>query len=49
LQVAEFLARHRDARLLPLFGVITVDGTPEGQLLPDNEHDGFYYALLQKI
>jgi len=49
LQVAEFLARHRDARVLPLCGVITVDGTPEGQLLPDNEHDGFYYALLQKM
>lgn len=49
LQIAEFLARHADARLLPLRGVITLDGTPEGQLLPDNEHDGFYYALLQKI
>jgi 16S rRNA (cytosine967-C5)-methyltransferase len=48
LQVAAFLARHADARLLPLCGVITLDGTPEGQLLPDNEHDGFYYALLQK-
>ena len=48
LQVAEFLAHHRDARLLPLCGLVTVDGTPEGQLLPDNEHDGFYYALLQK-
>ena len=48
-QIAEFLARHADARLLPLRGVTTADGTPEGQLLPDNEHDGFYYALLQKI
>jgi 16S rRNA (cytosine967-C5)-methyltransferase len=49
LQVAEFLARHADARLLPLCGLKTLDGTPEGQLLPDNEHDGFYYALLQKM
>jgi 16S rRNA (cytosine967-C5)-methyltransferase len=49
LQIAEFLARNADARLLPLREVITLDGTPEGQLLPDNEHDGFYYALLQKI
>ena len=48
LQVAEFLARHADAKLLVLSGVMTLDGTPEGQLLPDNEHDGFYYALLQK-
>ena len=49
LQIAEFLARHVDARPLPLCGVTTLDGTPEGQLLPDNEHDGFYYALLQKL
>jgi 16S rRNA (cytosine967-C5)-methyltransferase len=49
LQVAEFLARHADAELLSLCGVKTLHGTPEGQLLPDNEHDGFYYALLQKI
>jgi 16S rRNA (cytosine967-C5)-methyltransferase len=49
LQVADFLMRHADAKLLPLRGVITLDGTPEGQLLPNNEHDGFFYALLQKI
>jgi len=49
LQIADFLARHVDAKLLPLSGVTTLDGTPEGQLLPDKEHDGFYYALLQKI
>ena len=49
LQVADFLARHADAKLLPLCGVKTLDGTPDGQLLPDNEHDGFFYALLQKI
>ncbi|HKC42202.1 MAG TPA: 16S rRNA (cytosine(967)-C(5))-methyltransferase RsmB, partial [Burkholderiales bacterium] len=35
-----FLARHDDARLLPAFG--------DGQLLPDDEHDGFFYALLRK-
>ena len=49
LQVADFLGRHADARQLPLRGVKTLDGTPDGQLLPDNEHDGFFYALLQKI
>ncbi len=47
-QIAEFLARHSDARRLPLGGVITLDGIPDGQLLPDSEHDGFFYALLQK-
>jgi 16S rRNA (cytosine967-C5)-methyltransferase len=49
LQVADFLTRHADAKQLPLCGVNTLDGTPDGQLLPDNEHDGFFYALLQKI
>jgi 16S rRNA (cytosine967-C5)-methyltransferase len=49
LQAADFLAQHADARQLPLSGVRTLDGTPDGQLLPDNEHDGFYYALLQKV
>ena len=39
-----FLLRHQDAKQ------ITMD-IPElinGQLLPDDQHDGFYYALLQK-
>ena len=49
LQVAEFLTRHADARVLPLCVLTTLEGTPEGQLLPDSEHDGFYYALLQKL
>jgi 16S rRNA (cytosine967-C5)-methyltransferase len=49
LQVADFLTRHADATQLPLCGVHTLDGTPDGQLLPDNEHDGFFYALFQKI
>jgi 16S rRNA (cytosine967-C5)-methyltransferase len=48
LQVADFLVRHADAKQLPLSGVHILDGTPDGQLLPDNEHDGFFYALLQK-
>jgi 16S rRNA (cytosine967-C5)-methyltransferase len=41
--VASFLARCGDARHLPL-------AEPEdGQLLPDARHDGFFYALLEKI
>ena len=47
-QVTDFLACHLDATLLPLCGAKTLDGIPEGLLLPDNEHDGFFYALLQK-
>ena len=37
-----FAARHPDARIL--------GGMPgrDGLLLPDEKHDGFYYALLQK-
>jgi 16S rRNA (cytosine967-C5)-methyltransferase len=37
-----FLARHDDARQLPLPGI------GGGSLLPDDEHDGFFYALLEK-
>ncbi len=48
LQVADFLVRHADAKQLPLSGVHALDRTPDGQLLPDSEHDGFFYALLQK-
>jgi 16S rRNA (cytosine967-C5)-methyltransferase len=43
--VASFLAQHRDVLRLP----IDLPGNIEGQLLPDDQHDGFFYALLQKI
>ncbi|MBX3665615.1 MAG: 16S rRNA (cytosine(967)-C(5))-methyltransferase RsmB [Burkholderiales bacterium] len=47
-QVEQFIARHADARLIPL---TLPDGMKqiEGQLLPDAAHDGFFYALLEKI
>ena len=40
--IGGFAARHPDARIL--------GGMPgrDGLLLPDDEHDGFYYALLRK-
>lgn len=41
-QIDAFAARHPEARIL---GAMPGRG---GLLLPDNEHDGFYYALLQK-
>jgi 16S rRNA (cytosine967-C5)-methyltransferase len=47
-QIEDFLTRHADARRVALNGVVSTIGIPEGQLLPDNEHDGFFYALLQK-
>ncbi len=43
LQVAAFAARQEDCLRIELAGA------PELQLLPTPEHDGFYYALLQKL
>lgn len=42
LQVAAFARKHPDCRRLP------IEGAPALQLLPDQDHDGFFYALLQK-
>lgn len=42
-QVAAFVARHEDAQRLPTHG-----DRNEWQLLPDADHDGFFYALLEK-
>ena len=39
-QVDAFLERHRTSELLPL--------NTQSQLLPDSQHDGFFYALLRK-
>lgn len=47
-QVAQFVERHRDAGLLDLPGFEARKERPTGQLLPDEQHDGFFYALLQK-
>jgi 16S rRNA (cytosine967-C5)-methyltransferase len=43
--VVEFLARQPDARRLP----VALPDSIGGQLLSDDQHDGFFYALLQKI
>jgi 16S rRNA (cytosine967-C5)-methyltransferase len=45
-QVEAFIGRHADVRRLPIQGETTSDAQPH--YLPDAEHDGFYYALLQK-
>ncbi|HEX5338148.1 MAG TPA: 16S rRNA (cytosine(967)-C(5))-methyltransferase RsmB [Gallionella sp.] len=42
--IADFLAQQADARRLP----IELPESSEGQLLPNDQHDGFFYALLQK-
>jgi 16S rRNA (cytosine967-C5)-methyltransferase len=48
-QVEQFIARHPDARQLSL--PLLADGLKhiDGQLLPDAAHDGFFYALLEKV
>jgi 16S rRNA (cytosine967-C5)-methyltransferase len=47
-QIERFLERHHDARRLPLPGPHTNAQRLAGQILPDETHDGFFYALLQK-
>jgi len=55
--VEQFIRKTPNARQLPLdFQLPHAAGrseavtakTPDGQLLPDHVHDGFYYALLEK-
>ena len=49
--VQAFLQRNTAARLLPSPGHLIPGKTPEGLAVEDNalgEHDGFYYALLEK-
>jgi 16S rRNA (cytosine967-C5)-methyltransferase len=48
-QVARFVERQPDAVRLSLPAVNNENHLPAGQLLPDARHDGFFYALLQKI
>ena len=43
--ISTFLSQRPDARQLPT----ELPGSRNGQLLPDDEHDGFFYARLQKI
>ncbi len=50
-QIQTFLARHKDARLMPSPGHLLPQSSAAGPVFPDNlagEHDGFYYALLEK-
>ena len=47
-QIQCFLERHHDARHLPLPAPYTKAQQRAGQILPDELHDGFFYALLQK-
>ncbi len=43
-QIGAFLSHYENARRLDLPPALD-----KGQLLPDDQHDGFYYALLEKL
>lgn len=45
LQIDQFLKQHSDALIEPLSEL----GLQNGQLLPDSQHDGFFYTLLRKF
>jgi 16S rRNA (cytosine967-C5)-methyltransferase len=47
-QIEAFLARHPDARCGVLSAEPPLTMPPNGQLLPDDQHDGFFYARLEK-
>jgi len=50
-QVRAFLAHNREARLLPSPGHLWPSMSLESDAVTDNQssdHDGFYYALLEK-
>ncbi len=50
-QIQTFLAHHKDAGLMPSPGHLLPQSSAPGPVFPDNlkgEHDGFYYALLEK-
>jgi 16S rRNA (cytosine967-C5)-methyltransferase len=50
-QIQTFLAHHTDASLMASPGHLMPCSETGGGTLPDNsmgDHDGFYYALLQK-
>ncbi len=51
LQIDNFLQKNADATQLPLLLTNYIDKNTyifNGQLIPNTEHDGFFYALLQK-
>ena len=47
-QVEWFLQCHPDAHRLSIAAADDNPDCPAGQLLPDRQHDGFFYALLRK-
>jgi 16S rRNA (cytosine967-C5)-methyltransferase len=51
MQIQQFLTSHADAARLPVTfdaSILPCQQWIDGQLLPTAEHDGLFYALLQK-
>ena len=48
-QIESFLERRPDAQRVTLPGPHTNAQQLAGQIVPDENHDGFFYALLQKV
>ena len=51
IQIQTFVAHHTDALLMPSPGHLLPQVSADATVFPDNllrEHDGFYYALLEK-
>ena len=48
-QIERFCESRPDAQRLTLPGLHTNAQQLAGQILPDENHDGFFYALLQKV
>lgn len=48
-QVEQFMSRHGDARQTAVSLPATGLRHRHGQLFPDTAHDGFFYALLEKV
>jgi 16S rRNA (cytosine967-C5)-methyltransferase len=48
-QIDRFLATHADARQVELPALLNNYQQQNGQLRPCAEHDGFFYAVLQKV
>jgi len=49
-QIDQFLQKNADAQQLPIEQALAQYDVAhmQGQLIPSNSHDGFFYALLQK-
>jgi 16S rRNA (cytosine967-C5)-methyltransferase len=48
-QIEQFMKQHLDVKIIPLGKLDDPYVLQGNQLIPSPMHDGFYYAILQKI